>query len=95
MNPGGVILKHQWLYLNQLDSVTTVEKLVEFYVDQHNSYLPHSAFRGQTPDEMYFGIGDNIPQQLEEARREARELRMATNRSKSCRVCEGTIAINN
>ena len=89
------ILKHQWLYLNQLDSVTTVEKLVAFYVDQHNSYLPHSAFRGQTPDEMYFGIGDNIPQQLEEARREARELRMATNRSKSCRVCEGTIAINN
>ena len=48
-------LKHQWLFLNTLDSVETVEKLVRFYVTEHNQRLPHSAFRGQTPDEMYFG----------------------------------------
>jgi transposase InsO family protein len=47
-------LKHQWLYLHSLDSVTTVRRLVEFYVQEHNQVLPHSAFRGQTPDEMYF-----------------------------------------
>jgi hypothetical protein len=47
-------LKHQWLYLNTLDTVSTIENLVTFYVDEHNSQLPHSAFRGQTPDEMYF-----------------------------------------
>jgi hypothetical protein len=34
--------------------------LVAFYVDEHNRVLPHSAFRGQTPDEMYYGTGDAI-----------------------------------
>jgi len=43
-------LKHQWLFLHSLDSVTTVRRLVEFYVQEHNRVLPHSAFRGQTPD---------------------------------------------
>ena len=54
-------LKHQWLFLHSLDSVTTVRRLVAFYVDDHNRVLPHSAFRGQTPDEMYFGTGDAVP----------------------------------
>src|ERR671931_2614428 len=40
-------LKHQWLFLHPLDSVTTVRRLVEFYVQQHNRVLPHSAFRGK------------------------------------------------
>jgi hypothetical protein len=47
-------LKHQWLFLHPLDSVTTVRRPVAFYVDEHNRVLPHSAFRGQTPDEMYY-----------------------------------------
>ena len=47
-------LKHQWLFLHPLDSVTTGRRVVAFYVDQHNRVLPHSAFHGQTPDEMYF-----------------------------------------
>ena len=54
-------LKHQWLYLNSLDTISTIRKLVTFYVGEHNSRLPHSAFRGQTPEEMYFGTGKQIP----------------------------------
>ena len=69
------VLKHQWLYLNHLDSVTNVQKLVSFYVEQHNQYLPHSAFDAQTPDEMYFGTGAEIPKQLEEDRVAARTAR--------------------
>ncbi len=84
------ILKHQWLYLNTLDSVTTVRKLVAFYVRQHNTHLPHSAFRGQTPDEMYFGTGSDIPQQLEAARIAARQLRMKANRALTCQTCEAS-----
>jgi putative transposase len=57
-------LKHQWLFLHSLDSVITVRRLVEFYVHEHNRVLPHSAFRGQTPDEMYFGTGDGVPADL-------------------------------
>jgi hypothetical protein len=49
------------------DTAASVRKLVAFYVDQHNSHLPHSAFKDQTPDEMYFGTGDNIPKNLDAA----------------------------
>jgi transposase InsO family protein len=64
-------LKHQWLYLNSLDTIATLEKLIGFYVDEHNTRLPHSAFRGQTPDEMYFGTGEHVPGELEVARQAA------------------------
>ena len=57
-------VKHQWLFLHPLDSVATVPRLVTFYVDEHNHVLPHSAFRGQTPDEMYYGTGDAVPADL-------------------------------
>lgn len=80
-------LKHQWLFLNTLDSVETVEKLVRFYVTEHNERLPHSAFRGQTPDEMYFGKGDGVPDGLASSRKAARDERLAVNRALSCAVC--------
>ena len=38
-----------------------VERLVAFYVQEHNTRLPHSAFRGQTPDEMYLISGKPFP----------------------------------
>ena len=74
------VLKHQWLFLNTLDSVKTVETLVGFYVKGHNCRLPHSALRGQTPDEMYFGKGGDIPGKLEASRKKARKERIETNR---------------
>ncbi len=80
-------LKHHWLYLHPLDSIAKVRSLVEFYVAEHNSRLPHSAFRGQTPDEMYFGTGHAVPDQLAEARRDARDARLAANRARECAVC--------
>jgi hypothetical protein len=35
-------LKHQWLVLNlnSLDTIATLEKLVGFYVNEHNTRLP-------------------------------------------------------
>jgi len=81
------VIKHQWLFPNTLDTVVSVRKLVAFYVEQHNSHLPHSAFKGQTPDEMYFGTGDGIPEKLEAAKLQARELRVKTNRERNCQVC--------
>jgi putative transposase len=80
-------LKHQWLFLHSLDSVTTIRRLVAFYVDEHNRMLPHSAFRGQTPDEMYFGTGDAVPADLTSCATAARRTRVAANRSASCERC--------
>lgn len=87
------VLKHQWLYLNTLDTVATVRKLVAFYIDQHNTHLPHSAFHGQTPDEMYFGTGSKIPKKLEASRIAVRHSRMEANRAQTCQVCEETVSI--
>ena len=80
-------LKHQWLFLHSLDSVTTVRRLVSFYVDEHNRRLPHSAFHGQTPDEMYFGTGDAVPADLMSRAAAARRTRIEANRSASCERC--------
>ena len=88
-------LKHQWLYLNTLDTVATLEKLVSFYVTEHNTRLPHSAFRGQTPDEMYFGTGEHVPGELEVARQAARRARLETNRKISCPQCEPLTVVAN
>jgi len=81
-------LKHRWLYLHQLESFVTLEKLIAFYVEQHNSVVPHSAFAGRTPDEMYFERGAQIPVNLAAARTRAREARMKANRDLSCTVCQ-------
>ena len=82
------VLKHQWLYLNTLDTVSTLQTLTGFYVSEHNARLPHSAFRGQTPDEMYYGTGNHIPKELELARKAARQARTESNRKRTCPHCD-------
>ncbi len=56
-----------------------------FYIEQHNRTLPHAAFNGQTPDEMYFGSGDGVPYQLEEARARARAARLEATEAQPVR----------
>jgi hypothetical protein len=69
-------LKHHCLFLHSLDSVATIRRLVAFYVQEHNHVLPHSAFRGQTPDAMYFGTGDGVPANLMSGAAAARRARV-------------------
>ena len=82
-------LKHQWLFLNTLDSVARVRAMVEFHVNEHNTKMPHPAFSGQTPDEMFFGTGAKVPEELALAKGNARAARMAANRAMSCERCLG------
>ena len=82
-------LKHQWLFLNTLDSVARVRAMVEFHVNEHNTKMPHPAFSGQTPDEMFFGTGAKVPEELALAKGNARVARMAANRAMSCERCLG------
>jgi putative transposase len=49
--------------------------------------MPHSAFQGQTPDDVSFGIGDEVTKKLAEARKTAREKRMKENRAARCSMC--------
>ena len=80
-------LKYNWCFLHQLDDLATLRRLVAFYIDQHNRVLPHTAFDGQTPDEMYLGSGEGVPSQLEEARARARAARLEANRRATCTAC--------
>ena len=80
-------LKHSWLYLHSLDSFVGLRRLIEFYVKAHNGVIPHAAFQGQTPNEVFFGIGDEIPKKLADARKTAREKRLKENRSAACGAC--------
>ncbi len=81
-------LKHQWLFRNTLDTIETVLKLVAFYVLQHNEQVPHSAFEGQTPNEMYFVTGADIPGKLKAAQSLARKARREANLARSCSACQ-------
>jgi hypothetical protein len=51
--------------------------------------MPHAAFHGQTPDEMYFGTAANLPAELAAAGEQARVARLAANRAMSCDRCPG------
>jgi transposase InsO family protein len=81
-------LRHQWLYLHSLESFMQLERLIDFYVREHNTQMPHHAFDGQTPDEVYFDQADRVHDRLSAARRQARRERMKANQGQSCGVCE-------
>ena len=54
---------------------------------EHNPAIPHSAFRGETPDEMYFGTHTGVAANLVQQRGRARQDRLATNRALTCTDC--------
>ena len=78
--------KHQYLYFHELRTIREVERLVAFFVEQHNT-VPHSSFKGQTPDEVYTGTGGAVEAELAAARAQAREERIEKNRLTHCSVC--------
>jgi len=59
------------------------------YLHTLDERIPHGAFEGQTPDEMYFGRGAHVPDDLAVRRREARQQRVARNRKVACAACPG------
>ncbi len=38
-------LRHQWLYLHSLETFGQLEQLIDFYVREHNTQMPHRRFR--------------------------------------------------
>lgn len=79
--------KYGWLFLNDLDSLGTVRRLVGFYVKEYNETVPHSALNVRTPSEVYFGKAVDVPEELAAARTEARAARIEANRARKCDDC--------
>ena len=65
--------------------------LVFYSVRSSAEYFDHTA--RQTPDEMYFGKGGDVPDKLEAARQKARKERIETNWKRTCRACERPVAV--
>ena len=67
--------------IDELIDTGVLRRLLAFYVHDHNHVLPHSAYRGQTPDERYFGTGEAVPPALTSRAAAARRARVEANRS--------------
>ena len=87
-------LRHQWLYLNSLDTLVTVERLVGWCVCQHDEVLQHATFDGQTPDEIYFGRGADVPERLTWQRQEAQQSRLERIARRSAVAVRAPVARN-
>jgi hypothetical protein len=57
-------------------------------VQQHIEEMPHSAFNGMTPDEVYFGKTDGIVASLAAGRVVNHAARIEIHRGASCHVRE-------
>jgi hypothetical protein len=82
------IMKHHWLYHNNLDNIAALRRLVRFYLSEHDAVLPHSALRRLTPDEVYFSRGENVLAELELGKKAARKARLEANRALDCETCK-------
>ena len=67
--------------------MNTLRSLVDFYVTQHNAVMPHAAFNGATPDEVFSGTAGRLSAHLAHARDLARRQRLQHNPSRSCEAC--------
>jgi len=65
-----------------------VRRLIAKFIDEYNTIMPHSAFRGQTPAEIFYGTAPDIERRLAEERTKAREKRVEFNRALSCDTCD-------
>jgi hypothetical protein len=64
-----------------------VEKL-EYYIRQYNTLIPHGAFSGATPREMYLNQWSSTEElELKEKSVNAAKMRREKNKSQSCAVC--------
>ena len=73
--------------LHGLESESGLRRLIAFYVQAHNEVMPHSAFNGKTPDEIYFGTGRAIAAELAAGSARDREARMDQHRQARCGAC--------
>jgi hypothetical protein len=62
--------------------------LTSVLLDEHNTVIPHRAFAGQTPTEIYEGTGALIAEQLAAANNKARLDRISKNRQMRCELCD-------
>ncbi len=84
-------MKHNFLFMQRLSSITALRRFADFYVVEHNTVIPHNAFQGQTPIEVFRGVSADVPELLASKRAEARQLRVRENQRADCGACPGSV----
>jgi len=81
-------LKNAYLYFLSLTDLKVLVQGVEFYMNESNNMIPHSALKGATPFEAVSGTWPerNILQ-ITDQTRAAKTARMAANRAAYCQIC--------
>lgn len=46
-------MKHNYLFSQNIRNFKTLVKHVNFWFKEHNDVMPHTAFNGETPDELF------------------------------------------
>ena len=64
-------MKNNFLFMQRIDSITALRRFVDFFVEQHNDIMPHSAFDGQTPAQIFRDEAGDLPAILATKRAEA------------------------
>jgi Integrase core domain len=78
-------LKHQWLFLHSLDSVTTVRRLVEFYVQEHTGCFHIRRFADRRLTRCTSAQRTRFQVDLTSRAAAARRTRVEANRSRPAR----------
>ncbi len=76
--------------LSQCMAIRRVRRAATPYPIDSHIYSSHHrpCAHSQTPDEVYFGTGTRVADELAAARLKARRKRLAANRALSCSACE-------
>ena len=81
-------VKHNYLFQQRLETLAIFAGHASFYLTQHNEVMPHIAFKGATPLEMYTGSwGPKCDAQLLEEVKASKAARHAHNTAGCCPIC--------
>ena len=80
--------KHNYLFQQRLETLEIFAGHASFYLTQHNEVMPHNAFKGATPLEMYTGSwGPPCDAQLLDEAKASKAARHAHNTAGCCPIC--------
>ena len=81
-------MKHRYLYTILLSNFESLVKGTDFYLIESNIYIPHSALKGATPEEIIAGSWtEEKKTELKEKIIAARQLRIEINKAVRSSPC--------
>lgn len=82
-------LKHNYLFHQEIQSLSSLKKHSDFWLKEHNEKIPHSSFNGETPAERFRNTWTRENEiRIFVRQQEAVKLRIQENQNVFCESCE-------